>query len=148
MVNQGTARATQVDGGIGLDIALVGRQLQTEAAHSRDDALGYRVTKAVRVADSQHHITHGDILGIRQRNRCQRRQVDMQNGEIGLGVTAHHRGTGRTAVRKQYLNGVSACNHVVVGHNMSRGTENHARAQRALDALATAAIGKQATLQR
>ena len=148
MVNQGTARATQMDVGIGLDIALVGRQLQTEAAHSRDDALGYRVTKAVRVADSQHHITHGDILGIRQRNRCQRRQVDMQNGEIGLGVTAHHRGTGRTAVRKQYLYGVSACNHMVVCHNMSRGTENHARAQRALDALATAAIGKQATLQR
>ena len=104
------------------------------------------MTKAVRVADGQHHITHRDVLGIRQRDGCQVRQVDVQNGEIRFGVTAHHRGTGRAAIREQYLNGVSACNYVVVGHNMSGRTEDHARAQRALDTLATATIGKQSTL--
>ena len=49
---------------------------------------------------------------------------------------------------KQNLNGVSASNHVVVRDDVSGRAEDDAGAQRALDPLAAAAIGKQATLQR
>ena len=70
-IDQGAARATEMNGCIRLNVALIGRQLQSKAPDSRDDALRDRVSKAIGVADREHDITDCDVASVSERNRSE-----------------------------------------------------------------------------
>ena len=61
MINQCPTRATEVNGGIGLDIALIGGELQSKTTHAGHDALRDRVTESVGVTNGEHDITHRNV---------------------------------------------------------------------------------------
>jgi len=97
-VHQCATGIARIDGGIGLDEVLEGVDAEMIAAQRRDDAHGHGLADAERIADCQHHITDRCLINLRQRDGRQIRQVDLDHGEIGFRIGAHHFGRGLATI--------------------------------------------------
>ena len=62
--------------------------------------------------------------------------VDLEHGEIGLGIAADDLGGGVAAVAQEYLDGIGTADNVVIGEDVTLIAEDHATSQAAFDALA------------
>ena len=125
-----------MNGGVGLDIVLVGVGLQAVATQGRDDTLGYRVPETQRITDGQYHVTDPRRIGISQLYGLQLGQFDLEDGQVGGRVRADHHRVGRAPVVQQHLDGVGAGNNMVVGQDMSLVRHDYPRTQGLFYALA------------
>jgi hypothetical protein len=120
-VEQGTARVALVDGGVRLDVVVVGAALDVAAA-GRDDAGGDGEAEAERVADRHHPVARTHLLRVAETDRFQRRvALHPQHGEIDLRVLADHVGLQPLPVRPDDVDLVGVADDVVVGdHDAGR----------------------------
>ena len=144
-VDQGPARIARVDGGISLDEignAEVGRlePLETPALGA-DDAAGDRKRELVaqRVPDGQYPLADALVVAVAQRDRLEILRVDLEHGDIGVGIGAHDFSHELAFVMQPHRDLVRARHHVVVGEDVAVRGDDEAGAGSLLEARAAVA---------
>ena len=136
-IQQRSAGVAGVDAGVGLNqvVVTLGVAHLHDAMQGADDAARDRVRIAVRIAD-RHHRFAGHQVG--RRANVDHRQlatgVNLDDGQIGLGVVRLQRGHHGALVGQGDLNLAHAVDDVKVRENVSAGVDNHAGAH-AVDVL-------------
>ena len=102
---------------------------QLAATQRADDAAGHCLAHAKGVADSQHAVAHGDLVGVAQNDDGQLFQLDFENGQIGFWIGANHLGLGLAAVGQRDFNVVCTFHHMVVGEDVAILTNDDAATQ-------------------
>ena len=113
--------------------ALVPRLLSGLAGIERpidaDDTGGHRVGQPEGVANGDDHFANFHLGGIAHRDRFEERGRgvgDLDDGQIGVGVSADQLRIIGRAVREGNGDLGRAGNHMVVGHDVTRGIPNEA----------------------
>jgi hypothetical protein len=140
-VHQRAAGVALVDGRVGLDEVLEGRDAELAAAGGADDAVRHGLRQAQRAADRQHFVADLQPVGASQRHHRQFPELDPQHGEVGVRIAPDDRRLGHAAVSELDHDRVGIGDHVVVGGDVTLVVEDHAGAERALYALAVARPG-------
>jgi hypothetical protein len=125
-VHQRAARVAGIDGRVGLDEvrdAQVGaRQPIQRTALRADDARGdgERQAFAERVADGQHPLADLLLVAVAQGRRLQVvHALDLEHGDIGVGIGAHHLRAELTPVEQAHRDPVGVLDHVIVGEDVT-----------------------------
>ena len=127
-VEQRAARVAAVDGGVGLDV-VVERTGVDVAAARRHDAGRHGAAQAERVADRHHRLADAHLAGVSEGDERQRLvALDLDQGEVGLLVAAHHLGRQLAAVRQGDGDRVGFAGDVEVGDDPAVGVDDEARA--------------------
>jgi len=128
-VDQRAARVAGVDGRVGLDEVLEVVDAELVAAQRRDDAAGHGLADAEGIADGQHLVAHLQFVGAAQHDHRQLVELDLEHGQVGVGIGADHLAARVAAVVERDLDLVGALDHVVVGEDVTIGAHDHAAAQ-------------------
>ena len=130
-VEQRAAGIAAVDGGVGLDVAVIGTGIDVAVAR-RDDAGGDGAAEAERIADRDHPFAEPQLVGIAELHRDQRlrRRLELQHRQIGLLVDADQLGLDLGAVVHDDVDLVGIGDDVIVGHDDARGVDDEAGAER------------------
>ena len=128
-VHQRTARIARIDGGVGLDEILERVDAELIASQRADDAPGDGLSDAKRVADGQHLVPHLQCVGVAQHNDRQAVQVDLQNCQVSVRIGPDHRGRRAAAVVEDNLDLIGTLHHMVVGQDITVGTDDYPAAQ-------------------
>ena len=129
-VEQRPAGIAAVDGGVGLDVVVVGA-LADVAVARRDDAGRDRAAEAERIADRDHPFAEPQLVGIAELHRDQRlRRLELQHREIGLLVDADQFGLDLGAVVHDDVDLVGIRDDVIVGDDDACGIDDEAGAER------------------
>jgi hypothetical protein len=115
--------------------------LSDDAVLGAHDPGGDGVTQTEGVADGDHPLARTHMLGIAQR-QCEERLVrlDLDQRDVGVGVTADDGGLELGAVLEGHLDAVDRFDHVVVGHDVAVGRDHEAGPQALALVLALAAV--------
>ena len=143
-IDQRAAGIARVDRRIGLDEIFEGIDAEMIAAQRRHDAHRDGLSDAERIADREHDIAHLRTVELRQRDRWQVLQVDLHDGEIGLGIGADQFASTLAPVGKRDFDFVGRLNHVIVGQDITIGADDHAGAKAELPFVRRAVIAKEA----
>ena len=110
------------------------------ARERRDDAARHRLADAERIADGEHEIADLETVRIAEldRGELHAARIEPQHGEIGLLVLEDDLGGKLPPVGERHGDlGIAApLNDVVVGDDHALRADQHAGAERVLDALA------------
>ena len=107
------------------------------AAHRRDDARGHRLAQAVGIAHRHHEVADLQLVAVRHRDGGQVAGRDADDRHVGVRIRAQELGFHGAAVTEGHRHAVGILDDVVVGQDQALlGIDDHARAQRALHALA------------
>src|SRR5713226_1982142 len=129
-VEQRTTGIAAVDGGVGLDVAVIGAGVDVAVAR-RDDARRNRAAEAERIADRDHPLAEPQLVGIAELHRDQRfYRFEFQHREIGLLVDADQLGLDLGAVIHDDVDLVGIRDDVIVGHDDPRGFDDEAGTER------------------
>ncbi len=129
-VEQRAAGIAAVDGGVGLDVVVIGARGDVAVAR-RDDAGRHRAAEAERIADRDHPFAEPQLVGIAEFHRDQRlARLEFQHRQIGLLVDADHFGLELAAVVHDDVDLVGIGDDVIVGHDDARGIDDEAGAER------------------
>ncbi len=129
-IKQRTAGIAAVDGGVGLDVAVVGAGVDVAVAR-RDDAGGDRAAEAERIADRDHPFAEAQFVGIAELDCDQRLwRLEFQHRKIGLLVDADQLGLDLGAVVHDDVDFVGVGNDVIVGDDDAGGIDDEAGAER------------------
>ena len=141
-VEQRAAGIAAVDGGVGLDVVVIGTGVDVAVAR-RDDAGGDGAAEAERIADRDHPFAEPQLVGIAELHRDQRLgRLEFQHRQIGLLVDADQLGLELAAVVHDDVDLVGIGDDVIVGHDDARGIDDEAGAERVgLVRLQIAALG-------
>jgi UDP-N-acetylglucosamine 1-carboxyvinyltransferase len=137
-IDQRAPGIPEIDGGVGLDEVFERRKSELAAPRGAHDALRNRLAEPVGVADGEHDISHPQGIGASHRHDRQVADGQVQDGEVRIGVLAHHGRLGDPAVRQLHADGIRAGNHVLVRDDGSLGVDDHSRPQAAFHVLAVA----------
>ena len=137
-IDERAAGVAEIDGGIGLNEILEGREPQLTAAGGAHDALRDRLAQAVGIADREHDVAHPQGVRAAHGHDGQLADAQMQNGDIRVGILSDDGGVGDAAVGKLHSDGIRARDDVLIGHDGARVIDDDARTQAALDALPVA----------
>ncbi len=128
-VEERTARVAGIDGGVGLDEALVGRHAQVLAPRRGDDADGDRAIQPERVADRDRPLADAQLVRIAQlRHRELALGLDLQHRQVGLGVAPRDLRLELPLVRQPHLDLAGVLDQVVVGEDDAGLVDDDARA--------------------
>ena len=86
--NIGPPRVAHVDGGVGLDVAVVGADAGDPAVERRDDAGGDGAAKAIGIADREHPVADPRLGAVAPVDERQVAALDLQQREVGRLVAA------------------------------------------------------------
>ena len=129
-VEQRAAGIAAVDGGVGLDVVVIGTRGDIAVAR-RDDAGRHRAAEAERIADRDHPFAEPQLVGIAELHRGQRLvRLELQHREIGLLVDADDVGLELAAVVHDDVDLVGIRDDVIVGHDDAGGIDDEAGAER------------------
>src|SRR5215467_6057196 len=120
-VEQWTARIAAIDGGVGLDVVVVGTGVDVAIAR-RDDAGRDSAAEAERVADRDHPFAEPQTVGIPELDRLELLVgLDAQEREVGLLILPDQLGLDPRAIIEDDGNLVGVGDDVIVGdHDASR----------------------------
>jgi hypothetical protein len=82
-----------------------------------------------RIADRHHGLADGQATGVAERRDRQALALDLEDREIGEGITAHERGPERPLGAEPDLDLLDAGDDVVVGQDVAPGVDDDPRAQ-------------------
>src|SRR4029077_2945 len=105
--------------GVRLDEVLVIEADAAGAAGGADDAGGDRLADAERIANRQDDVAHFDLFTIRHLDGGQVLGVDLDHGDVGLGVAANDLGGELAAILEGILHFIGAIDDVVVGADIA-----------------------------
>ena len=88
-----------MNGGIGLNVAFIGRQLKAITLESGDDAKRDGVTKTIRVANRHNDIANFNRVRIRCLDSRETCQLRFKQSKISIWVNADYRSTGPPTIR-------------------------------------------------
>src|SRR5215208_5344774 len=129
-VEQRPAGIAAVDGGVGLDVAVI-RPLADVAVARRYDTGRDRAAEAERVADRNHPLAEPQLVGIAELHRDQRlRRLELQDRNVGLLVDADQLGLDLGAVVHDHVDLVGIRDDVIVGDDDARFIDDEAGAER------------------
>ncbi|OAV73775.1 hypothetical protein Barb7_02853 [Bacteroidales bacterium Barb7] len=92
-----------------------------------DDAGGDGGGKVKRIADCQHPFAHFELLGIAEGDGRQVLCLNLDQGNVGGRVCTDYLSRKLAVVVQRHFQLVRTVHHVVVGHNIAIGGNNHAR---------------------
>ncbi len=128
-IHQDAARVARIDGRVGLndvrDAVLGGKGVLAadgeQASQGAHEADGHRVLQTERIANGNGNLSDLDLGGVRKLHRLQLLgiDIDLEHGQIAIGICAHHFGLCLRAVGEDDADLVGVLNHVVVGHNVA-----------------------------
>ncbi len=124
-VEQRAARIATVDGGVGLDVAVVGAPHAGVAEHRRDDPARNRAAQSEGVADRDHPVARARLSGIAEPHEGEGlASADLEHREIGFDIIADQFGSVFGAVGHgdgDLFNRAAArgADDVVVGHDIA-----------------------------
>ncbi len=129
-IEQRAAGIAAIDGGVGLDVVVVGTGLDVAVAR-RHDAGGDGAAEAERIADRDHPFAEPQPVGIAERNRGERLlRLHPQQREVDLGIATEDFRLEARAVIEDDGHLVGVGDDVVVGHHDAGGIDDEARSQR------------------
>src|SRR6202051_821841 len=129
-VEQRAAGIAAVDGGVGLDVVVIGSRSDVAVAR-RDDARRHRAAEAGRIADPCPPFAETQLVGIAELHRDQRFwRLELQHRKVGLLVDADQLGLDLGAVIHDDVDLVGVGDDVIVGHDDTRRVDDKAGAQR------------------
>ena len=93
------------------------------------------------IADGEHDVAHLERVrvGEFERGKTLVLRLEAQHREVRARISQHHLGFEFALVRKRDLDLIGSLDDVIVGHHETRGVDEDARAQGALDLLARSA---------
>ena len=129
-VEEGAAGVAGVEGGVGLeDVVDEAAGAGGEgAAEGADDAGGDGVFEAEGIADGDGDLADVDFAGIAEGEVGEIREIDAEDGEVGVGVVADDFGAGFAEVGGLDADFVGAVDDVAVGHDEAVGGDEEAGA--------------------
>ncbi len=152
-IEQRAARVAAIDGGVGLDVVVIGAGIDVAVAR-RHDAGGDRAAQAERVADGDDPFAEAKRIGVAELHRLERLgRLDPQHCQIGLLILADNLGLEPRAVGQDHVDLVGFGDHVVVGDDDAgriddeAGTERTDPARRAIGGLLIVATLSAAVLE-
>ena len=137
-INERAAGVAHVDRRIRLDkifiAAIENSHLVT--ALGRDDSHGHGLAHTKGISDREHDIADAKFLTVSERHRRQLRRLNLDHGDVGLGIGTDHFGNELTVVRQRDFQLIGTLHDVIVGKNVAVGGDDDARAHPLLPALA------------
>ncbi len=134
-VDQRATGVARIDRRIGLDEVLVAQPADAAAAHRRNDTRGNGLAEAERVADGHHEVAYAQLVAVAELDVGQVLRRDADQRDVGVAVRAEELGLDRAPVRQCHLYVIGVVDDMVVGqHQALLGVDDHARAQRFVDA--------------
>ena len=137
-INERAARVAHVDRRIRLDkifiAAIENSHLVT--ALGRDDAHGHGLAHTEGISDREHDIADAKFLTVGERHRRQLRRLNLDHGDVGLGIGTDHFGDKLTVVRQRDFQLIGTFHDVIVGKNVAVGGDDDSRAHPLLPTLA------------
>ncbi|OPZ89056.1 MAG: hypothetical protein BWY73_01576 [candidate division TA06 bacterium ADurb.Bin417] len=94
-----------------------------------DHAHGDRALQSEGIADGQHPLSHRLGGGISKGGEGKSAGVDLEQGQVGLGVLAGHPGVEFAAVQQLDLHRGGLRDHVVIGQDVPVGRDQHAASE-------------------
>ena len=130
-IHQCPARIARINRGIGLNKILIAKTLQTTAAHCRNNARRYRLAQTKGITDRDYKITNPQGLCIGQGQGYQTGGLNLDHGNIGIGIRTNGLGFKGAAIAEDYRYFIGTFDHMIIGQNQTAfGIDNDARAQR------------------
>jgi hypothetical protein len=128
-VDERAAGVAGVDRRVGLDEVLVLGDVES-AAGRRHDAHRHRLADAERVADREDDLAEPQLARVAERQRAQRgqRALELEDGEVRLGIGTDDLRLVIGAVVERDGDGVGALDDVRVGEDAAAGRDDDARA--------------------
>src|SRR5262245_37352539 len=129
-VEQRAAGIAAVDGGVGLNVVVVGSRIDVTIAR-RDDASGDGAAEAERVADGDNPFAQSQLLRIAELDRLERLVgLEPEQRDVGFLVLADELGLEARTVVEDDGDLVGFRDHVVVGDHDTRRIDDEAGAER------------------
>ena len=129
-VEHWTAGIAAVDRRVGLQKIVIGARIDV-ALTRRQDARGDAAAEPERVADRQHPVADARRVAVAPIRRGQRLVgLDLEQGDVGLGVAADHRGLQIGVVVQDDGDLVGIGDDVVIGDDIARRIDDEAGAER------------------
>ncbi len=130
LVEDRAAGVALVDRRVDLQVVVVGARLDVATAR-RDDAGGGGAAEAEGIADRDDPVADAGAVGVAERDRRQRLlRLDLEQGEVGLGVATGELGLEAGAVMERDHDLVGLVDHVVVGDDVTLRVDHEARTGR------------------
>ena len=129
-VEQRPARVAAIDGGVGLDVVVVGARLDVAIAR-RHDAGRHGAAEAERIADGHHPFAEPQLFRIAEFHRLERLLgLDPQQRDVGLLILADQFRLQTGTVVEDHGDLVGLGDHVVVGDHDAGGIDHEAGTER------------------
>src|SRR2546422_2003299 len=125
-VDQRTTAIPRVDGGVGLNEVVV-RPTADHSTGRAYDPGGDRLLEAERVADSHHRLADLERIRIPDGDDREPSGLDLQKGQVCLGIAPDYRGGQLTVVRQLHLDAGRILDDMVGGHDVAVRGQDEAR---------------------
>ena len=102
-IHQRPARVAGVNGGVGLDEALVILDAHAATISRADDPMRHGLAHPKGMADRQHQIAHPHVLAFSQRDRGQVVGVNLDDRNVTPGIKSDNLGVELAPVLQSYL---------------------------------------------
>ena len=129
IVDQGAAGVAGVDGRVGLDEVFVGFDAQVGAPGGADNSHGHGFADAEGIADRQSVVADLDLGRVADHDGRQTGSVDLEDGNIRLGIATDDAGFELAFVGERDLDVRGFVDDMIVGENVALGADDHTRAQ-------------------
>ena len=114
-IDQRATGVAHVDGRVGLDEVLEGRDAELAAARRADDALRDRLRQADGIADGEHDVADAQPVGMPERHdRHVVLEVELQHRQIGVRIAADDPRVGHAAIGELGADQVRGGDDVVI----------------------------------
>ena len=129
-VEQRAAGIAAIDGGVGLNVIVVGAGIDVAVAR-RDDAGGHRAAEAERIADGDDPFAEPQLVGIAELHRLERLVgMHAQQRQVALGVLADQLRRQLGAVVEDDVDLVGVGDDVIIGDDEAGRIDDEAGAER------------------
>ena len=125
-IDQRATGITTVDGGIRLDEAFYGIGTHRTCFRT-DDTCRHRGSQVEGITHGQDPLSQLQVIGIADRQRREILALDFNQGQIGLLVRTDNAPLELAVVVQLHQQFVRLAHHVVVGHDITVGRNNHSR---------------------
>ena len=141
-IHERAAGVAGVDGGVGLDEVFVVFDAEVAAAGGADDAGGDGLADAEGVADGEHDVAYLDLVAVGHGDDREVLGVNLDDGDVGLGVAANDFGGELAAILHCHFNLFGAIHDMVVGQDVTVFGDDDARAEAFLARDVEPAVGR------
>src|ERR1019366_1732224 len=129
MVDQRSAGVAGGDGRVGLDEVFVGFNAQVGATGGADNSHGHGFADAEGIADRESVVADLDLGRVADHDGRQSGSVDLEDGDIGLGIGADDAGFELALVGEGHFDVRGFVDDMIVGEDVTLGADDHAGAE-------------------